>query len=118
MAVSIEGTKLGSGLDSDVGRGFDLIDEVLGHALGETLTSDEHADLAGVTAEVHGCLAGGIGSTNDVDDLVRAGVGFGEGGAVEEAGTAEAFFARNLQAEVIDAGGDEADTARKLAAVA
>ena len=57
MAVAAHGDDLGAGLDDDVGRGVDLVDEVLGHALCERVAADEHVDLSGVAGEVHGCLA-------------------------------------------------------------
>ena len=94
----MEGEDLGAGLDHDVGGGFDLVDEVLGHGLGERFAAEEHAHLAGVPGEVHGGLAGGVGTADDVDLLVGAGVGFGEGCSVEDAFAAEVLFVRGRRA--------------------
>ena len=113
----MEGDDLGAGFDDDVGCGLDLVDEVLGHALFERRAADEHAHLAGVAGEVHGGLAGRVGSADDVDVLVGAGVGLGQGRAVEDAFAAQVFFAGDAEPAVVDAGGDEADAAGDLAAV-
>src|SRR5580704_8355297 len=65
MTVAGHADDLGAGLDDDVRRGRDLIDEVLRHA-GLQGPADEHVYLAGVTGEVHCCLTGRVGSANDV----------------------------------------------------
>ena len=70
-----------------------------------------------VAGEVHGGLAGGVGTADEEDLGVLARDGLGLRSAVVEAGTRERLRARNVEHAVGDAGGDDADQAADLAAV-
>ena len=93
--------------DGDVGPRFDLPDEVLGHAVGQRPSPDEHGHLRGVPGEVDRGLPGGVGATYHEDLAVLHGLGLGGGSAVEHSGSGQRVERRDAQAPVGHAGGDD-----------
>src|SRR6187402_326852 len=67
-----------------VGR-FNLIDQIAGHALSQTVSAQNHTDAARVLREVHRRLSSGVRATHDVNVLILAGHRFSQGSAIVDA---------------------------------
>ena len=78
----------------------DLLDQVLRHRALEGLGPDHDGDPAGGAGEEHGRLAGRVGSADDVDVLVLAGLRLGRRRPVVDAGAGEGVDARDRQPAV------------------
>src|SRR5690242_13086509 len=70
--VALDFDNAGLRPDIDVGRFFDLLDEVMGHRAGQRLAAHEHDDFFREFGKMHGGLAGGIRPTDHVNSFSAA----------------------------------------------
>src|SRR6516225_1582123 len=89
--------------DFDVGCFLDLLDQVVRHGAGKRIAAHEHNHFFSEFGEVHGRLAYGICSADDVNRFALAGNGFGGAAAVVNA-CALKLVTGNVESAPLNAG--------------
>lgn len=100
MHLALAARDFGVRVNLDTGDAVDLLYQVVRHRPGQVGPPHEEMDAVGVTGEVDGGLACGVGTADDVHVLPCAAGCFEGRRAVEDARSAELVKARRLQPPV------------------
>ena len=108
----------GMGPHLNVGRFFDLIDQILRHGAVQRTSAHQHNDAFRIAGEVHGCLASGICPTHHVDDFALARQCLRRASAVVDTGALQFIDSRSIQPPPLQSACDHQCVAGDLTAVA
>ena len=105
--VAVDSDDLGPQPDLD-GRGrCDLVDQVLGHRVGERGTADEQGDVGRVAGEAHARLARRVAPADDDDLAAPAPQGLARPRPVVDAGAEQPLHPGGVEPAPLDPGGGE-----------
>src|SRR5580704_4974177 len=106
-----------AGLDFDVGRLFDLLDQVMRHGGRKRFAAHQHNDFVGEFGKMHGSLTGGICAADDMHDFTLAGHGLGSSAAIIYARALQTLDAGNIECPPLHSHSEEKRVAGNLEAV-